>query len=290
MKRGVPVQRLDIAEADRSSRWKGTDSMEADATALAIAGSDPSGGAGLQADLKTFQQLGVYGMSVVTLLTVQNTRAVSRVEVLPSELVLAQLDAVISDIAPRAIKTGALGTAEVVRALGERLVNDPAMLVVDPVLVSKHGNSLADEDVAEAYRTHLLTRADLITPNRFEAERLSGVTLGDEDSLERATKALLQLGARRVLIKAGTFNDKSLHVYADADGVRTIESERLDASNTHGTGCILAATITAQLATGATDFFAVAERAVAQTHQSIACNTRLGRGIHPAETRAISPG
>ncbi len=141
------------------------------ATALTIAGSDPSGGAGLQADLKVFQQLGVYGMSVVTLLTVQNTQAVSRVEVMSTDLILQQLDAVMQDIPPKAIKIGALGNANVVQAVGERLAKLETPIVVDPVLVSKHGHPLASDDVVDAYRKFLFPIATVITPNRLEAAR-----------------------------------------------------------------------------------------------------------------------
>ena len=133
------------------------------ATALTIAGSDPSGGAGLQADLKTFQQLGVYGMSVVTLLTVQNTQAVTRVHVLPNDLILEQLLAVLSDIPPRAIKIGAIGNPDVVHTISEVLGDVSCPIVVDPVLVSKHGHLLADDDVVHAYRTKLLSHAFLVT-------------------------------------------------------------------------------------------------------------------------------
>ena len=157
------------------------------AVALTIAGSDPSGGAGLQADLKTFQQLGVYGMTAVTLITVQNTQSLQRIEVLSPEMVVAQLDAVLVDIPPRAIKTGALGNAAVVQAVGERLQGVDGPLVVDPVLVSKHGQLLAGDDVMEAYRKYLLPQALLVTPNRFEAERLTGLKL---DSPQRVAEAI----------------------------------------------------------------------------------------------------
>ncbi len=183
------------------------------ATALTIAGSDPSGGAGLQADLKVFQQLGVYGMTVVTLLTVQNTQTVSRVEVMPTDLILQQLDAVMQDIPPKAIKIGALGNADVVQAVGERLVGVDIPIVVDPVLVSKHGHALANDDVVDAYRKFLFPIATVITPNRLEAARLSGLPIDDLSSCRDALRKLVQLGAHCPMIKYGAVDGKSLHLY-----------------------------------------------------------------------------
>ncbi len=142
------------------------------ATALTIAGSDPSGGAGLQADLKTFQQAGVFGTSAITLLTVQNTQGVSRIETLDPELIRQQIRAVLSDIPPRAIKVGALGTVEIVRAVASEIEAVECPVVVDPVLVSKHGHPLADEDVVDAYRTELLPLATFVTPNRLRRRAL----------------------------------------------------------------------------------------------------------------------
>ena len=258
------------------------------ATALTIAGSDPSGGAGLQADLKTFQQLGVYGMSVVTLLTVQNTQRVSRVHVLEPDLIIEQLNAVVEDIYPQAIKTGALGNAKVVAALGERLVDLAMPKIIDPVLVSKHGDSLADDDVVAAIKEHLLPQAYVVTPNRFEAERLTGLTLDSEERVAEAIYRLQECGAQHVLLKLGEVDGQSQHVMNYEDGNICFIIPRIaEAKNTHGTGCILSAALTAKLALGEQDLRAAVNYAIEQVYQAIYCNTELGQGTHPAEIRAI---
>ena len=257
------------------------------AVALTIAGSDPSGGAGLQADLKTFQQLGVYGMSVVTLLTVQNTQAVHLVEVLSPNLIVAQLNAVLEDIPPRVIKTGALGNAEVVRAVGERLAEVRCPIVVDPVLVSKHGHSLVTDDVVEAYKQYLLPHALLVTPNRFEAERLTGVSLDNEDAVAEAIDQLEQLGTQHVLLKRGDIDGQSHHTLSLKDENCDLVVPRLNTNNTHGTGCILAASITAKLALGETDIQAAVLYGIHRTFETIHVNSQLGKGVHPAEIRAM---
>lgn len=257
------------------------------ATALTIAGSDPSGGAGLQADLKTFQQLGVYGMSVVTLLTVQNTQAVTRVQVMPTDLILEQLAAVLSDIPPRAIKTGTLGNSDVVLSVCDALSKVTCPIVVDPVLVSKHGHLLADDDVVHAYRTKLLSQAFLVTPNRFEAERLTGVQLTDEASVCEAILRIQQFGARFVLIKLGTVDGMSQHMLGVGETNYCIETPALRRNNTHGSGCILAAAITAKLALGETDISAATHFGIHRTYEAVYLNTHLGLGIHPAEIRGM---
>ncbi len=173
------------------------------AVALTIAGSDPSGGAGIQADLKTFHQHGVYGEAVITLLTVQNTQAVQAVHLLPTELVLAQLDAVVADIPPTAAKTGALGSAELIETLAGRLDGYGFPVVVDPVMVSKHGHALIDEDAARTLRRCLLPRAWLVTPNRLEAAALAEMDVRSLADMERAAARIALTGARGVLVKGG---------------------------------------------------------------------------------------
>jgi hydroxymethylpyrimidine/phosphomethylpyrimidine kinase len=258
------------------------------ATALTIAGSDPSGGAGLQADLKTFQQMGVYGMSVVTLITVQNTRQVDRVDVLDPQLVSEQLAAVVSDIRPHAIKTGALGNAATVRAICEPLSRIHSPKIIDPVLVSKHGHLLATQDVIQAFLELLVPQATLLTPNRFEAERLTGIKLTTpRDALDSA-KMLLARGALNVLVKWGENAGQSLHILATQMGAMTLSAPRtVDANNTHGSGCVLAAAITATMALGETDIVRAVRTGLRCVHQAISCNTLLGSGVHPVDTRAI---
>lgn len=262
------------------------------AVALTIAGSDPSGGAGLQADLKTFQELGIYGMSVVTLLTVQNTQGVTRVDVLSAELVEQQLDAVLSDIPPAAIKTGALGNAEIVECVGRRLQDwkrqhPECAIVVDPVLVSKHGHSLVTDDVAAAYRTFLLPIAAVVTPNRFEAEKLSGFNVRDRRSAQAAASELKRLGAENVLLKLGDIDGQSVHVLQTAAESLLIETPRQVTPHTHGTGCILAATITAGLTEPNADVVPTVRLSIEQTARAIFAAQPLGKGISPADIRCL---
>lgn len=272
---------------DRSTDEDGTFKLKPHAIALTIAGSDPSGGAGLQADLKTFQQLQVYGMSVVTLLTVQNTVGVQSVHVMTPDLVIAQLDSVLSDITPNAIKTGAMGDASVVEAVASRLRGLERPIVVDPVLVSKHGHSLASEDVVEAFRKELLPQATLVTPNRYEAERLTGLSLTDERSAAESIHILHELGAKFVLLKLGADDGKSSHLLGLGDQNLSIKTPLLNTKNTHGTGCILSAAITASFALGESDLRDAVMFGIQRTHEAIHVNTEIGQGIHPAETRAM---
>jgi hydroxymethylpyrimidine/phosphomethylpyrimidine kinase len=218
--------------------------------ALTIAGSDPSGGAGLQADLKTFQQHGVYGMSAVTLLTVQNTQTVSAVELLASAFVLEQLDAVIGDIPPQAAKTGALGSAAIARAVAQRAADFAFPLVVDPVMVSKHGSPLVDDVTVEVMKRELLPQAMLVTPNVHEAARLTDMTVDDVPSMERAASAIAQQGVPNVLIKGAVVQGQVIDVLWHDGHVRHLSSPRATTGHTHGSGCVLSAAITARLARG----------------------------------------
>lgn len=258
------------------------------AIALTIAGSDPSGGAGLQADLKTFQQLGVYGMSVVTLITVQNTRGVQQVQTLAPQLVIDQLNAVLTDIPPQAIKTGALGSAQIVQAVGQRLSAVDCPVVVDPVLVSKHGHLLATDDVVEACKHFLFPHAWLITPNRFEAERLTQSKLDDRESITRAIENLLEMGAQNVLIKLGGQGSAFEHWLGSQAGITHLPTPLLETNHTHGSGCVLAAAICAKLALGENAPLAAAQFGLQCVAEALSISTQLGGGsIHPIETRGI---
>src|SRR6202789_840452 len=178
--------------------------------ALTIAGSDPSGGAGLQADLRTFHQFRVYGTTVVTLITVQNTLRGSRVETLDAGLVGEQIDAVLQDLPPGAVKTGALGTAAIVEAVASR--NFACPLVIDPVMIGKHGAQLMDADARSALRRLLLHRASLVTPNLDEAAELAGFEVRDSEAMREAAKRIADFGVQSVLIKGG-------HLASDGDAV-----------------------------------------------------------------------
>lgn len=217
--------------------------------ALTIAGSDPSGGAGIQADLKTFHQFGVYGEAVVTLITVQNTQRVSRVEVLPADLVREQIEAVVSDIPPRAAKTGALGNAEVIRTVAEITEQYRLPLVVDPVMISKHGARLMAPE-AEAAMAGLLRRAVLVTPNIPEAEALTGITICSEPDMVAAAEELRRHGCEAVLIKGGHKKGAPLDLLHAENGIEWMQGVRIETRHTHGTGCTYSAAITANLAKG----------------------------------------
>jgi hydroxymethylpyrimidine/phosphomethylpyrimidine kinase len=248
--------------------------------ALTIAGSDPSGGAGIQADLKTFHQFGVYGEAVITLVTVQNTVRVSRVEVLSPELVLEQIAAVIEDIPPGAAKTGALGSAEMVAAVARAAAEFHFPLVVDPVMVSKHGSSLLADEACRALRELLMPRAFLITPNVPEAEALTGIPIRSVPDMRRAALRLRELGAQAVLIKGGHLDGDATDLLYDGETFREFSAERIDTRHTHGTGCTLSAAITAGLARRCGLADAVG-RAKQFLDDAIRTNPGLGRGAGP---------
>ncbi len=218
------------------------------AVALTIAGSDPSGGAGLQADLKTFHQFGVYGQAAVTLVTVQNTRSVSRVEIMPPDLVRDQIAAVLSDIPPGAAKTGALGNVPVVEAVAAMAREFSFPLVVDPVMISEHGSRLISEEAEESLKKQLLPYCFLITPNVPEAETLSGIAIRDMEDMEEAAKRIAGFGANSVLIKGGHMEGSPVDVLYTGASFHRYAGVRIDTRHTHGTGCTYSAAITAGLA------------------------------------------
>jgi hydroxymethylpyrimidine/phosphomethylpyrimidine kinase len=253
--------------------------------ALTIAGFDPSGGAGIAADLKTFHRFGVYGEAVVTLLTVQNTVRVSRVDVMAPALVIEQLNAVLEDIPPHAAKTGALGSAEVVEAVALAAHSFRFPLVVDPVMVSKHGLSLLPGSAAAAIRDLLLPLATLITPNVPEAEALTGDTIRTPADMRRAADRLRHMGARAVLLKGGHLEGDSTDLLADDSGFHDFPAPRIATPHTHGTGCTYSAAIAACLALGLALPDAVA-RAKRFIHAAISTNPGLGHGSGPVNHQA----
>lgn len=222
------------------------------AVALTIAGSDPSGGAGIQADLKTFHQFGVYGEAVITLLTVQNTVAVSRIETIPADLVAQQIQAIPDDIPPGAAKTGALGNAEIVRAVAHLAEAFTFPLIVDPVMISKHGARLISRDAEEVLKQELLPHAFLVTPNIPEAESLTGMKISDENDMRAAAHHLRDLGCKAALVKGGHAFGKPVDVLSAAgqDTIEHFSGVRIDTPHTHGTGCTYSAAIAAGLALG----------------------------------------
>jgi hydroxymethylpyrimidine/phosphomethylpyrimidine kinase len=245
--------------------------------ALSIAGSDPSGGAGIQADLKTFHQFGVYGEAVVTLITVQNSLGGQRVHVLDAELVEAQIRAVVADIRPAAIKTGALGSRDIADAIARVVEESGFGLVVDPVMNSKHGAELGDL----ASIALLLRRAFLVTPNLDEASAICGFPVTDLESVRRAAQAISHLGASNVLIKGGHLLDDLVDVLFTSDGeFHEFAGPRFETRNTHGTGCALSAAITAELAKG-TGLVNAVRISKAFVTAAIRSNPGLGSGSGP---------
>jgi hydroxymethylpyrimidine/phosphomethylpyrimidine kinase len=257
-------------------------STDALPTALTIAGSDSGGGAGIQADLKTFHAFRVWGTSVVTAITAQNTRGVSAVHVVPLPDVRAQLEAVVSDLRPAAFKTGMLATAELVSTVASEIRrHDLEQYVLDPVMVATSGHRLLAADAVEALTRELLPLAHVVTPNLREAEILAAVPVHDVDTMRVAAGRIRQLGARAVLVKGGHLEgDEIVDLLVDANGERSWKRERIDTSHTHGTGCTLSAAITACLARG--DELRVAvDHAVRFVAKAIALAPGLGSGHGP---------
>jgi hydroxymethylpyrimidine/phosphomethylpyrimidine kinase len=220
-------------------------------TALSIAGSDPSGGAGIQADLKTFAALNVYGMAVIAALTAQNTVGVQAVMEIPADFVGAQLDAVLSDIPPRAIKTGMLGSAAVVEVVVAKIREHRAQrLVVDPVMVSTSGTLLLEPAAIDSLKRNLLPLAELVTPNLAEAAELSGLEVRTVSDMEHAARRIHDLGVRHVLVKGGHLEGEAVDLFFNGTEFVYLKSERVSTSNLHGTGCVLSAAITAALSRG----------------------------------------
>ena len=253
--------------------------------AMTIAGSDPSGGAGLQADLKTFHQHGVYGTSVVTLLTVQNTQKVESVEVLGPEFVVSQLDAVLDDIPPTAAKTGALGNAAVIEAIAERAERFSFPLVIDPVMVSKHGAPLIDDEAVQVLRRKLLPHAFLITPNVPEAARLAEMEVSDLLTMEKAAAVISRLGAKNVLVKGGHLKGDPVDVLWTAGENHSLPAERVATTHTHGSGCVFSAAITARLAKGE-DLVTAVKAAKQFITAAIQNSPGLGQGYGPVNMHA----
>jgi hydroxymethylpyrimidine/phosphomethylpyrimidine kinase len=253
---------------------------------LAIAGSDSGGGAGIQADLKTFAAHGCYGMSVITVLTAQNTQGVSGIHPVPVEFVARQLDAVLADIGADAVKIGMLYSAELIELVARKLEEHRmARIVLDPVMVAQSGDKLLRDDAIEALRTRLIPLAAILTPNLPEAEVLLGRKILAAGDLEGAARDLLGLGCRNALVKgghlAGDASDDILALGTERRGVR-LAGMRIETRNNHGTGCTLSAAIAANLAKG-DDIETAVRRAKAYITGAIRAGAeyRIGQGHGP---------
>lgn len=219
---------------------------------LSVAGSDPSGGAGIQGDLKTIHALGAYGAAVPTLLTVQNTRGVTRVELLDDDLVQAQLTSLLEDLSPGAAKTGALGSERVVEMMGAVMAATTFPWVVDPVWLPSRGTPLTEGDLVESYRDAILPRAALVTPNADEAGKLGGLRVESIDDARQAAEAIARLGARAVLIKGGHLEGaaRGTDVLLVDGALTELHAAEVIPGSFHGTGCALSAAIATRLAFG----------------------------------------
>lgn len=249
---------------------------------LAVAGSDSSGGAGIQADLKTMLALGVHGMSVICAVTAQNSLGVHGYWEVPPDAVRAQLEAVLGDIRVQAVKTGMLASAAIVEAVASELAGVPAPIVVDPVAVSAHGNPLLSPGALEVIRERLLPLAAVVTPNLGEVELLTGLRVSDEAGMTKAAEAVHALGPRWVLIKGGHLEGDAVDILFDGERIRRFPGKRLATRHTHGTGCTLASAIASFLAQGADvpDAVAWAKEYVTGAIRSA---FPLGAGIGPAD-------
>ncbi len=249
--------------------------------ALTIAGSDSGGGAGVQADLKTFAAHGVYGASVITAVTAQNTQAVTAVHEIPPEIVAAQIDAVLTDIGADAVKTGMLSSSPVIKAVAEGLGrHGAARLVVDPVMVAKSGDRLLREDAVGSLRNLLLPLASVVTPNAPEAEALAEMTIETAEDARAAARRIREQGAAAVVVKGGHLPGAAVDWLYDGVSFRRFEAERVDTGNTHGTGCTFASAIAANLAKGL-ELAAAVERAKEFVTQALRHSYPVGRGHGP---------
>ena len=217
--------------------------------AMTIAGSDSGGGAGIQADLKTFAALGVYGTSVLTAITAQNTLGVTAVHEVPIDLVAAQIDAVLTDIGAGAVKTGMLASNSIIECVASKLEQHPvSWLVVDPVMVAKSGDPLLRDDAVDTLRVRLVPLASVITPNIPEAETLTGFKITTDAEVRRAAKEIIAMGAKSVVVKGGHREGPATDLFYDGCCFQEFSAPRIETPNTHGTGCTFASAIAAGLA------------------------------------------
>jgi hydroxymethylpyrimidine/phosphomethylpyrimidine kinase len=240
--------------------------------ALTIAGSDSGGGAGIQADLKTFAAHGVYGTSVITAITAQNTLGVTKIVALKPDMVAAQIDAVISDIGAEAVKTGMLANAAIIETVANKIRRHRLKnLVVDPVMVATSGDLLIKRNAIAALRARLIQLATIVTPNLPEAEELTGMELRSSADIAEAARRIVGMGAQSVVIKGGHRSGPAVDLFFDGKTFHALYAPRIRTKNTHGTGCTFSAAIAANLANGRK-----VETAVAQAKQFITLAIRRG--------------
>lgn len=251
-------------------------------TALTIAGSDSGGGAGIQADLKTFAAFGVYGTSVLTAVTAQNTLGVTAVQEIDLDVIAAQIDAVMSDIGADAVKTGMLSSAGIIETVADGIARyDVRNLVVDPVMVAASGDRLLREDAVETLASRLLPLALVVTPNIPEAEALAGISITAPEDMRDAARAIAGMGARNVIVKGGHLEgDESVDLLFDGTEFAEFSARRIYTQNTHGTGCTFSSAIASGLAAGKSVRDAVAD-AKCYVTEAIRTSFSVGSGHGP---------
>lgn len=251
-------------------------------TALTIAGSDSSGGAGIQADLKTFQAHGVYGMSAVTAVTVQNTQKVYDIQEMTPDIVRGQIRCLFDDIDIHAVKIGMVSSIPLIRAIAGALgAVSPPPVVLDPVMISKSGYRLLRQDAQDALVSHLFPLAEVVTPNIFEAEALVGAPVRTVAEMRGAAEKILALGARKVVVKGGHLGEaRATDVIFDGKEFRELEGRWVETQNTHGTGCTFSSAVAANLALGR-GFFDAVTRAKAYITGAIEHSLDIGKGYGP---------
>lgn len=251
--------------------------------AMTVAGSDSGGGAGIQADLRTFAFHQVHGTSALTCITAQNTLGVARVDALPAEAVTAQIQAVVGDIGVQAVKTGMLLNQAIITAVADQAESlSLPNLVVDPVMVSRTGAQLIDDEAILSLRERLIPLAAVLTPNRYEAQLLSDLEINTLEDMQLAAERILKLGARAVLVKGGGMlgDLRGVDVWFDGERLETLHTATIDTSDTHGTGCTLSAAIAANLAKGE-NLFAAVQQAKQYVTTALRHALRIGKGQGP---------
>lgn len=263
-----------------SLKW-GYYSMKKIPCSLTIAGTDPTGGAGIQADLKTFQELKSYGMSVITSVVAQNTTGVQAVHHLPLDMIESQLDSIITDVPVHAFKTGMIANIDMMKVIAKKIANLEAHYVMDPVMVATSGDPLIAEDARVYLRDHLLPMTTIVTPNIPEAESLTGQSIeSEEDMKEAAAHIVNNLGAHTAIVKGGHLQGDATDYFYDGNQIHEFSTERIQTKNTHGTGCTLSAAITAYLSQGISLLTAV-EKAKTYVTTAIKHSINIGQGSGP---------
>lgn len=248
---------------------------------LTIAGSDSCGGAGIQADLKTFSALGTYGMSVITAVTVQNTQGVFGCQDITPEVIKGQIDAIFTDIAVSAVKVGMVSQIETIHAIADKLLEyKPQNIVVDPVMISKSGFDLMRPEAKDTLIKRLVPLADVVTPNIPEAQVMTGLSIDSIDTMKEAAEKIFAMGAKNVLVKGGHLEHDATDLFFDGSQMILLPMKRIATKNTHGTGCTLSSAIAANLAKGDTPKEAV-KKAKEYITEAIEHSLEVGKGVGP---------